>query len=57
MGNIFISSHSDAGGYASYKVDGYLMVFDAKGKELHKLDVGVGSCAIFFDAGVNVIRR
>lgn len=56
-GNIFISSHSDAAGYASYNVDGYLMVFDAKGKELHKLDVGVGSCAIFFDAGVNVIRR
>ena len=51
-GHLFILSYNKGdGGYADYNANGYVVEYDNAGKKLHLYETGVGSCAIFFDAG------
>ena len=49
-GHLFVLSYS-VGGNAAYNTDGYVVEYDNTGNKLHQYETGVGSCAIFFDAG------
>ena len=55
-GDIFVLSYNlGEYGYADYYSDGYVMRYNNGGVRLHKYDVGVGPCAVFFGVGVKTV--
>ncbi len=55
-GDIFVLSYNlGEYGYADYYSDGYVMRYNNSGSRLHKYDVGVGPCAVFFNVGVKTV--
>lgn len=57
-GYVFILSYNKGdGGYADYNGDGYVLQYQNNGTLLGKYNVGVGPCAIFFDAAVRTDFR
>lgn len=57
-GNVFILSYNKGdNGYADYNGDGYVIQYQNNGTVLGKYNVGVGPCAIFFDAAVRTDFR
>lgn len=56
--NLFILSYNQGeGGYADYGGNGYVMMYDFRGKKLAKFDTGVGSCSIFFDSAYKTVAN
>lgn len=55
-GHIFVLSYNAGDyGYADYSADGYVNEYNASGSRVAKYDVGVGPCAVFFDAGFRAV--
>lgn len=46
---VYITSNNLVDGFASYKTDGYCMVYDLNGVKLNKFTTGVGPSAISFN--------